>query len=789
MKRKLKVSYEDLCINDLSKNLKINDMESEVQDKFLGQEKAIETLDFGLRVNSKGYNIYLTGEVGTHKKQYLIQYLEELSKSQPVPNDWCYVYNFKNELKPIAISLPAGKGRQFRDDVSFTIERLLNEINECVESEEYKEAVEKIKESYYDEGEKLLKYIKDRAKELGFYTQISDGGLYFVPVIEGKKISEKTYDDLSVEDQDKIINNLTSIEEESEMIMDKVKEYKKEADNRVKEYEDKTILNIIDTIIENLIMEYKEYNKISKYLIDLKDDLISQINVLINKEESDNDDLKALLNSIVKEDDEVPKKYSVNLLVDNSELEGAPIVNCINTNYNNIVGRVEFDNELGNLVTDFSKIQAGVLHQANGGYLIINASDVLTTSFVWDFIKKSLLTEKIEFENIREKLGGVPLKSVTPEAIPLNIKIILLGNQRLYQLLYYYDDDFSKLFKVLVEFDYEMTKTDQSIKEYETYIEKYIKEKNLLPINEKGKKRVLSYSSKLAGNRFKLSTKISNIENLLEEADYWARKDGEDKIYEEHIKKTINEKEKRVNFIKNKTHEMITSNKIKIDFNNSKVGQINGLAVMSYGESTFGKPTRITATTYMGQSGMINIEKEAGLSGSIHNKGINILSGYLGQKYAQEKPLSLTCSLCFEQNYSSIDGDSASSTELYAILSSLSEVPIKQYLAVTGSVDQRGNIQPIGGVTEKVEGFYDVCKTNGLTGKQGVIIPRDNVEELILNDEILEDIKKEKFHVYAIETIDEGIELLTGKKMTVIDELVKAKLEKYYRNRIGNDEA
>ncbi|MFP4698338.1 MAG: Lon protease family protein [Eubacteriales bacterium] len=775
-----KISYNDLVMK-INKKLMVNNTLKEEQINFLGQENAINSLDFGLQIQAKGYNIYLSGESGTHKQQYIQQYIEKIAKLEARANDWCYVYDFENELKPVAIELPSGMGKVFREDINTIISHLIEEINTCLKSEEHQDNVTKLKEFYYDEGERLLKQIKEEAKELGFYTQITESGLYFVPVFNGKKISEEMYDELSVEDQEKIINNLNDIEEKAEEIMETVKEYKKEAEERVKEYEDKTVKNIIEITFKELEKKYLEFNKVGNYLRDLKKDLLKQINELIGKEE-DNDKIKALIGSIVKEDDEFPKKYSVNLIVDNSSLEGAPVVYCGNPSFNNIVGRVEYENELGNLVTDFTKIKGGLLHKANGGYLILNTNDVISSPFVWEFLKKAIINEKIEFENIREKLGGVPLRTVIPEPIPLNVKVILIGNQYLYHLIYQYDQDFKEIFKVHVVLDYEMDRNDKTVSEYNYYIDKYTNEKAFLPINSDAKKRLLYFASKLSGNRKKLSTKISYVENIIDEANYWAKKEGDTVIYDYHIKKAILEKEKRISFIKEKLYEMITNRKIKIEVEGLKVGQINGLAIMEYGECCFGKPTRITATTYMGQSGMVNIEKEAELSGSIHNKGVNILEGYLGQKYAQEIPLALSCRLCFEQNYSGIDGDSASSAELYAILSSLADIPLNQSIAVTGSVDQRGNIQPVGGVTEKVEGFYRICKKADFTGKQGVIIPKENVEELVLADDLLEDIKRGRFSIYAIEHIEEGIELLTEKKMGTIDSKIRNKLEKYYNN-------
>ncbi|TCK87938.1 putative ATP-dependent protease [Natranaerovirga hydrolytica] len=780
MKEILRIAYNDLCVNIDHQSINIDKKNLSL----FGQEKAIEALEFGLQINSKGYNIFLAGETGINKEKFIQHYLKTIASKQPIPNDWCYVYNFEDELNPIAISLPAGEGIIFKENVKHTIENLIEEINRWIDSEEYKEVKDKIKEEYYNEGELLLNNIKDRADSLGFYPQISESGFYFIPIIEGKKISEKAYDDLTVEEQEKIISNLSIIEEESEKIMEQVKDIKAKSEKKIEALEEDILHRIIDNAFIDSIKNYNNHNKIKKFLEDLKKDLTKDIYELIDTKETESEDLKTLISSLTKEKEDLPKKYEVNLFVDNSCLKGAPVIYCYNPTFNNIVGKVEFDNELGNLVTDFTKIKCGALHQANGGYLILNIKEVLNNTFVWDYLKKTIINETIEYENIREKLGGIPLTGLKPEEISLSTKIILMGSQSIYELLYYYDEDFEDLFKVLVEVEEDIIKDEKNMNMLLNYMDDYVKKNNLYPLNYKAKEKLLFYAIKMSGNKNKISTKVKYIENIIQESNYWCKKQRKKVIGEEHTTKAIMEKDKRISLIKEKVYEMIQDNKIKIDIEGSAIGQINGLAIMKYGEVCFAKPTRITATTYMGQSGMINIEKEAGLSGAIHSKGINILAGYLGQKYAQDSPLSLSCRICFEQNYSGIDGDSASSTELYAILSSLAQLPIKQYLAVTGSVDQKGNIQPIGGVIEKVEGFYDICKLKGFNNRQGVMIPKDNLEELILRDDILEDIKNKKFHIYAISTIEEGIELLTDKKIEEIDLLINTKLQKYYKNSI-----
>jgi lon-related putative ATP-dependent protease len=476
-----------------------------------------------------------------------------------------------------------------------------------------------------------------------------------------------------------------------------------------------------------------------------------------------------LVPSMAGEESGPEDKYKVNLIIDNSEVKGAPVIVDFNPSYYNLIGRIEYETDHGSMITDYTMIKPGLLHQANGGYLILQADDILRNAHSWEALKRALRTKKITIENMQEHLGLAAVSTLRPEAISLNIKVLMVGSSELYHLLLQYDEDFKKLFKIKADFDEEMEKNTDNVLKYARFIASFCKREAALSFDKTAVSRVVHYSSRLVDDRSKLSTRFNDIVEILAESSVWAAIEGSCYVNEKHVDKAIKEKEFRSNKYDEKLLKLLEEGTIMIDVTGKVVGQINGLSVLDLGDYAFGKPSRITATTYIGKSGIVNIEREIEMSGTSHSKGVMILSGYIGQKYAQEMPLALTASICFEQLYSGVDGDSASSTELYAILSSLSELPINQGIAVTGSVNQKGEIQPIGGVNQKIEGFFEVCRQKGLTGRQGVMIPHQNVKNLVLKDEVLSAIKEGLFHIYAIKTIDEGIEILTGYPAGVKD--------------------
>jgi len=766
-----------------------NTSEIEPINDVIGQERAVKAMEFGLKVKMKGYNIYISGATGSGKTRYAENYIKSIAINEKTPDDWCYVYNFDNPSQPIAINLPAGKGREFQKDMEEFVKNLGSEISKAFDDEEYIKEKQSISRRFQKQKEELIDRLNKEAEKYDFKVKNTSSGIYFLPIIDGKAISLQEYGELDENIKSEISKKSEIVHEETAEIIRSIRTVEKSEQEDIDELESKITLLTIGTYISDLKEKYKDNEKIVTYLDKVQEDILSNLDEF--KEEEPTDD-QQLFPWIVKSAEAPENRYYVNLIVDNSELKGAPVICDFNPTYYNLLGKVEYENEFGTMTTDYTMIKPGLFHQANGGYLILQINDVLSNTLSWESLKRVIKTKKLCMENLKEQLGLVAVSTLKPEAIPVDVKVILVGNEMIYQFLYEYDEEFRKLFKIKVDFDGEMPRNSENIKKLSHFISSFCKNENTLPFDRTGVAAVVEYSSRLVEDQNKLTTKISDIVDILCEACTWAEIDGSNVVTGTHVKKAISEKNYRSNKYDKKLLELLEDGTIMIDTDGEVVGQINGLTILDMGDYSFGKPSRITATTYMGKSGIVNIEREAEMSGTSHTKGILILSGYIGQKYAQNMPLSLTASICFEQLYGEIDGDSASSAELYAILSSLSELPIKQYIAVTGSVNQRGEIQPIGGATQKIEGFFELCKIRGLTGKQGVIIPHQNVKNLMLNDEVIEAIKEGKFHIYPVKTIDEGIEILTGVKAGkrnkngtyekgTVNYLVYKKLEKFAR--------
>lgn len=731
--------------------------------EIIGQGKTAKSLEFGLDISAKGYNIYLSGSTGTGKTSYVKEYLKKRAKRKAVPNDWCYVYNFETPNQPLAISLPAGMGRHFVNDMDKLIKTISIEIPKAFDNNEYENEKNRILQEFQERRSTLVDKLNVAAEKQGFKVKTTPNGIYFLPIVNGEAISEEEFNELEDTEKNKIMSRSGKIQLKTMDTIRKIKELEKKAESDVKDWENQTALFAVGVHINEVMDKYKEYPKIINYLYDVQKDVLENLDKF--EEEEIPDEAQMLLQGMFKKEVESPtKKYKVNLFVDNSKQKGAPIVVDFNPTFFNLVGKNEYENEFGALSTDYTMIKPGLLHTANGGYLVLQVKDLLTNPLSWEALKRCLRTEEIQIENMKDQMNAIPVSGLKPEAIPLSIKVILVGTPDIYHLLYEADDDFNKLFKVKVEFEEEMDNTEANRKKIAAFISSFCEKDKALPFNQSGVAAIIQYSSALADDQDKLCTKFNDLLQILTESVAWAVEDKSDTVGEEHVKKAMLEKRNRVNNYDKRMQEMILDNTIMVDTTGAAVGQINGLSVIDMGDCTFGKPTRITANTFIGKSGIVNIEREADMSGTSHTKGVLIISAYIGEKYAQNIPLALTASLCFEQLYSGVDGDSASSTEIYAILSSLSGVPIKQGIAVTGSVNQKGEIQPIGGASDKIDGFFQVCKARKLNGEQGVIIPYQNIKNLHLSDEIVEAVKNEKFHIWAVKTIDEGIEILTGVK-------------------------
>ncbi len=732
-------------------------------DGVIGQERAVKAFDFGLAVKMKGYNIYMAGPSGTGKTTYARSSTERLAETEEVPSDWCYVYNFQNPRSPQCLKFEAGKGRQFKEDMDELVQLFKTELQKAFRTEDYEAQKNDIIRSFDEKRDALMTDMSSTAAEFNFQVKTTSSGVYFMPVVDGKAIVEEEYDNLAEDVKDGIEKNSQQLQEKASSILRDIRELDKESKKQVDQLDYKIGMFAIGHHVNAVQEAYQQYERVIAYINDVKEDVLENISQFFEEEDDSDDSLASLLPMLGKKPaEDVTLKYKVNLIVDHSKTKGAPVVVTFNPTYNNLMGEVEYDSEFGNLTTDFMKIKGGLLHKANGGYLIVQAQDILSAPQAWEALRRVIKTKEINLDSVREQLGAVVAPTLKPEPIPAKIKVVMVGSSYYYEILSSYDEEFDKLFKIRADFDYEMPRNQGNVEKIAQFIKRFVEREKTMEFDAGAVCAIVEYSSRMAERQDKLSTRFNHLAEILCEAVTWAKLGGAKLVTAEYIRKTIFEKEQRLKLYEEKLDEMLDENVIMIDTMGSEIGQINGLAVLDMGSYAFGNPTRITATTYVGKSGIVNIEKEVHLSGQTHDKGVQIITGFLGQTYAQEFPLSLSCRVCFEQNYNGIDGDSASSTELYCILSSLAELPIRQDLAVTGSVNQKGEIQAIGGVTHKIEGFFDLCKKRGLTGNQGVIIPVSNVRDLVLKDEVVDAVKDGVFHIYPIAHINEGIELLTG---------------------------
>lgn len=742
----------------------------------IGQERARDAMKFGLKIKKRGYNIFMSGITGTGKFSYAVNSINDIAEQQKVPDDWIYVFNFDKPAQPIAIKLKPGTGAQFKEDMKKFVENLQREVLKAFNSKSYELQKSEIVKKYQDKKNNLIEELNELAKNFGFILKETKSGIVSIPVIDGKQLNNEEYENLDKDVKKGIEKKASEFEVKALQIWKDIQNVDRETRDEIHVLDNNIGLFTVGHLIDDLRNKYEEYNDVIKYLDSVQRDILENLD---NFKREDDDETQFPF--ILKHNkNDFIKKYSVNLFVDNSHTKGAPVIVEYNPNYNNIIGTIEYESDFGVATTDFTKIKAGAFHKANGGYLILQAKDVLTYPYVWDAIKRTLKTEKIMIENITSTYGLLSISSLKPEPIPLNVKVILIGTPYLYSLLYNYDEDFKKFFKVKVDFNDEMEINDNNIAQMAAFIKKHCELDNLRPFHKTGVAKVIEYSTRISENRNKLTTRFNDIVEILYESDIWADIDKSSVVMGKHVDKAINEKIKRVNMLEEKYIDYFKNGTFLIDTEGAKVGIVNGLSIIDLGDYQFGKPSRITVTTYPGEEGVVNIEREIKMSGHIHDKGVMIITGYLGYKYAYDFPLTLSARICFEQLYEGVEGDSASSTELYGLLSSLSGLPIKQNIAVTGSVNQFGIIQPVGGVTHKIEGFYRLCKIKGLTGDQGVIIPEQNVINLVLNDEVIEACKNKKFHIYSVKTIDEGMEILTGEKMSDINEKVEEKLKSFF---------
>jgi lon-related putative ATP-dependent protease len=727
-------------------------------ETIIGQERAVKSLNFGLGIKNSGFNIYVAGLPGTGRTTAVKGFLEEIAKDEPVPDDWCYVNNFRDPQRPHALRLPPGLATKLQTDIQNLVEMVKREIRIAFESEEYLSQKETMKKDFDQQREEVLKQTAASAKEQGFLLQATPVGLMTIPLREGKPLREEEFTALSPEEKEEIGQNREKLQVEIETVLRQVKRIEKSAEEAIKKLDQEVVLYTLSHPIEDLQKKYRDLPEVIEFINAIKDDILSNLPQL--REEPD-DTAPSPASTFAKKE-RIGRAYEVNVLVDNAELEGAPVVIELNPTYNNLFGRIEKEAQFGTLSTDFTLISGGSLHRANGGYLVITVEDLLRNPTTWESLKRALANQEIVIEDVVERLGLITTKGLRPEPIPLNTKVLLIGKADWYQLLRTFDEDFSELFKVKAEFGTLMDRTDENILGYAAFVCTICEEEKLRHLDSSALAKIIEHGSRLAEDQEKLSTRFRDIADILREANYYAGQEDSQLVTADHIKQAVEERFYRSNLLQERINELIERDTIMIEIEGAQVGQVNGLSVIDLGDIAFGRPSRITASFGLGREGLIDIEREANLGGPIHTKGVMIISGYLADKYALDKPLSLSARLVFEQSYSGVEGDSASSAELYALLSSLSGVPIKQSIAVTGSVNQKGEVQAIGGVNEKIEGYFEICKAKGLNGEQGVVIPRSNVPNLMLKEEVMEAVAEGRFHIWQVNNIDEGIEVLTG---------------------------
>ncbi len=787
MKNKNELNYKDLkmtCNPNIFNFDTTADLES-IQDG-IGQERGIKALEFGLQVDVKGYNLYIEGPSGVGKTLYTKNYLNKLAAKKKVPSDWCYIYNFENPNQPIAVELPAGQGREFKEAMDGFIKEIRKDIRKTFNNDDFEKEKALIKQEFEAKRSALLDKLNEDALKHNFQVRTAQNGIYMMPIVNGKVVEEEEFEKLDNELKQEYEEKSLIVQEQIMNAISKIKEIERAADKKISEWQSNVALLTVNVHINYLKSKYKRNKKINHFLNDVKQDVLKNIPTFL---EDPNKQQQIQPNPAMRKPDPC-LNYRVNLFIDNSNREGAPVIMDSNYSYNNIFGSIEYENYYGSLKTDHTMLKPGLMQQANGGYIIFQAKDLLANGACYEALKKALRIKELGIENQAEQRSSMVLISLKPEPIPLNLKVILIGNSSIYQTLLSMDSDFRKLFKIKVEFEETAEASNENLNKLAQIIHGFCEHQELPDLDKSAMARLVEYSSKLAGSHSKVSTRFDDLMQVVGEAATWAKLSRSKVVTEKHVLKALAERVERVKKYDERYLEMIEENTLLIDTSGYKVGQLNGLTVMSVGDYTFGKPAKITVNTYTGKNGIVNIEREVEISGPSHSKGVLILTGYLGEMFAQDMPLCLTASICFEQLYNGVDGDSASSTELYGLLSSLSGIPINQSIAVTGSVNQKGQIQPIGGVNEKIEGYFQVCKVRGLDGTHGVMIPVQNIDNLQLSDEIIQAVKDKKFHIYAVSTIDEGIEVLTGvpagKKdkdghfpAGTVNRLVYEKLKKY----------
>jgi lon-related putative ATP-dependent protease len=736
----------------------------------IGQARAVSALHFGLSIQEIGFHVYVAGPPGSGKMRAIWTFLEEVAQRKAPPPDWCYVYNFDDPYQPTACPLPAGQGRQFQQDMRHLIEYISREVPKAFESDEYGTKQGEIGKALDRQRSQVLEHLSERAKQAGFALQAMPYGLMLVPVIEGHPMSDAELQSLSAAAREELQQRHEALQDELKASLKQIREIERAARDQLQALDRQVVQYLVSGLIEDLTEKYRGIAEVISYLTAVERDILEHIEPFKTSSSSPATPSPQGFPTPPSLPQDVPfRKYTVNVLVDRSKQVGAPVVIEFHPSYNTLFGRLEKEPQFGALYTDFTMIKAGAFHHANGGYLVLPAEDVVRDPASWEGVKRALHSRAIQIEELGERLGFPAIKSLRPQPIPLDVKVLLVGRPQLYAQLQSYDEEFPELFKVKADFDTRMACNDENIGDFLRFVCTLCCKEGLSHMDSSAVAKILEQAMRLAEDQTKLSTQFGTLADLIREAHFWAQHENVSVVSAVHVRQAIEAKVLRVNLVEEHVQEMITRGTLCIDTAGHTVGQVNGLSVISLGDYLFGRPSRITASVSPGREGIIDIEREVSLGGPLHSKGMLIVSGYLAHQYAQDKPLTLAARLVFEQSYEGVEGDSASAAELYALLSALSGSPIRQGIAVTGSVNQHGEVQAIGGVNQKIEGFFDVCKAKGLTGEQGVLIPHSNVPHLMLREDVVDAVRAQQFHVWAVRTIDEGMEILMGMPAGVRD--------------------
>jgi len=728
--------------------------------EIIGQERAVNAVQFGIGIRREGYNLFALGPSGTGKRTTIGRFLDRKAATEPIPADWCYVNNFEFSYQPRALQLPPGRGAVLRKDMEKLVEELRTAIPAAFESEDYRTRRQEVQEEFKEQQEKAFGELRDQARERSIALIRTPSGLAVAPLKEGEVMSPDEFQKLPEEERTRFEKEIADVQEQLQQALPQARQWERKAREKVKELDRQVATFAVGGMMDELCEKYADLAHVVDYLNAVQKDVVDNLDAFRKRDEETQVMGIPLPSSVAQEP--LLRRYQVNVLVDHSESKGAPVVYESNPTYNNLIGRIEQIAQMGALLTDFNLIKPGALHRANGGYLILDARQLLLQAYAWEGLKRAIRSRQVRIESLGQALSLISTISLAPEPVPLDVKVVLIGDRMLYYQLYQLDPDFGELFKVAADFSEEMVRTPENNLLYARMIATMARRNDLRPFDRGAVARVVEHSSRLAGDAERLSVHLLSIADLLREADYWAGVSGNGVVTGDDVQQAIDAQIHRADRVRERVQDRILRGTILIDSSGERVGQVNGLSVIGLGNFAFGQPSRITARVRIGGGKVVDIEREVELGGPIHSKGVLILSSFLGARYAAEHPLSLSANLVFEQSYGGVEGDSASMAELCALLSALAQVPVRQSLAMTGSVNQHGESQPIGGVNEKIEGFFDICKARGLTGEQGVIIPASNVQHLMLRHDVVDAVQAGQFHIYPMRTVDEALELLTG---------------------------